>query len=504
MAQFTLDFAVDSDEGERAYETLIETIRERLAVGDRIENVPILAPQVPAGGQHQFFDVNLSYTNRGTTFTLQARFRTDNLYLVRYRPAGSGPWQELDGRENYSTLTTDAGMRLEEIPLSSSHIGEAVTTLAGSGTTMRQRARALLTLIFAIAESARFRDISSLISRSWWTESTPGRHFASRVLSWARLSSAVQRTRNEGHTFDFDGESTDIWGFVSAILSLGIMHLAPTPSHTTDRSRRSTDDIAGALAGTSHSTFAQGQPLLEIFSVRINSTDGERSVQLYGGITVTDSARLHPIWERQEDNYVEIDPGNNILLEGPSRPLSAADEFYIALDLWGHERLCPDDSIAKGTIVFNPLDSFTEYDVVQNREVTGADGSVTVSYVAITDGLYAQITVWLIKGDGEDPADVYGEITTRNGHGQSELFRRTSSQSVSVRPQDEIPLSRTVVAVPTTGILHVDAKLWDYHPVSPDDEIASGSVAFQPKYKKPENQVITGEYGKVEVRVTWM
>ncbi|CAG9989175.1 unnamed protein product [Clonostachys byssicola] len=430
MVKLTLDFAADSEND--AYDNLIETIRNRLAVGEPIEGVPVLAPQVPAGGELEFFDVNLSYTDRGTTFTVQAQFRTDNLYLVRYRRGNSDPWQELDGRENYNSLTTDAGLRLEDIPLSSSHIGAAITTLGG-------------------------------------------------------------RTRNEGHTFDFDGESTNIWEFIGAIRALGIMHLA----YTTSRPRRSTHD----MAGTSYSTFAQGQPLLEIFYVRINSFDGEVPGQLYGAITVTDSARTHGIWEHKQDKYVEIYPGDNVLLEGPDGPLSAADEFYIQLHLRDYD----DDSIAEDTVVFNPLDSLTEYDVFRNREVAGNNGSVTVGYVAITDGLYAQITVILIDGDGNNPAKVYGEITAKNGYGQSELFRKSnSSQHVDVKPQHEIPLSRTVIAVPTTGTLRVDANLWEHDATSGDDEIAFGSVEFQPLYKMSEKKTITGECGEVEVRVSWM
>ncbi|KAM0246380.1 hypothetical protein ACHAQJ_010251 [Trichoderma viride] len=494
MVQFTLDFAADGDSDD--YDTLIQTIRNRLAVGERIEGVPILAAQVPESGEPQFFNVNLSYTDRETTFTIQAQFRTDNLYLVRYRPESAAAWQELDESGNYDNLTRVAGLRLEDIQLSSSHIGAAITTLAGGQATAGPRERAILTVIFAIAEAARFRDISSLISRSWWNESTPGAHYAERVRSWARLSSAVQRTRNEGHTFDFDGESTDIWAFVSAIQCLGIMHLA----HTASRPRRSADN----MAAVSYSAFAQGQPLLEILYVRINSIDGESPGQLYGTVTVTDSARMHSIWERKQHDRIEIYEKDNILLEGPSRPLSAADEFYIQLDLWDYDSLSPDDSIAKGTIVFNPRNSLAKYDVVKIHEVTGDYGSATVGYVAITDGLYAQISVVMIDGDGENPADVYGELTVNNGHGQSDLFRKTSSQHVDVRPQQEIPLLRTVVAVPTTGTLHVHANLWDHDAVSSDDEIAFGIVEFQPLYRQSQRKAITGEYGKVEVRVTWM
>lgn len=498
MVKFTLDFAVDSDEGSDAYDTLIKTIREKLAVGESIEGVPILAPQVPAGGQLEFFDVNLSYTDS----EIQAQFRTDNLYLVRYRRRlrredGTeywDTWQELDGRENYNSLETTAGMRLDEIPLSSTSIGAAITTLAGSDTTWRQRARAILTLIFAIAEAARFRDISRLISSSWWEASTPGVRFANRVRSWARLSSAVQRTRNEGHTFDFDGESTDIWEFIGAIGALGIML-----AYRASRLMRSIHDMAGA----SHSAFAQGQPLLEIFYVRIRSIDGEAPGQLYGSVTVTDSARTRSIWARDQDSHVDVYEGDNILLQGPSGPLSAADEFYIGLNLWGYDPLSP-DCIARGTIAFNPRNSSAEYDVFNNCVVSGKDGSVAVGYVAITDGLYAQITVILTDGDGKNTADVYGDITAKNGHGKSELFRKTNKQYVGVKPKHEIPLSRAVIAVPTTGTLHVDANLWDHDANSGDDEIAFGSVEFRPLYKRSEKKAITGERGTVEVRVSWM
>lgn len=220
---------------------------------------------------------------------------------------------------------TAADTRLEDIRLSSSDIGAAITTLAVGETDRARRAGAILTLIFTIAEAARFRDISSLIYRSWWEFSTPGRHFAHRVRSWARISSAIQRTQNEGHTFDYDGELTNIWTLAGALQALGIMHLA----HTASRLSRSTHDMVSA----SYSPFAQGQPLLEIFYVRINSIDGETPGRLYGTVTVTDSARARRIWERKQSNYVEVYPGDDILLEGPCEPLSATDEFYIQLDL---------------------------------------------------------------------------------------------------------------------------------------------------------------------------
>lgn len=531
MVKFTRDFAADDDNGAEAYDAFIVELRNLLATGDWVESVPVLAEQVPPGGALEFFDINLTYNDRGEQHIVQLRFRTDNLYFVGYRPQNSNIWFELaheDGGtntliqdqeagratqllplgENYCTLTEVAGMRLEDIPLSSSRIGAAITTLAtdnGAPANEGNRARAILTLVFAIAEAARFRDISRLISNAWWTESAPGTQYANRVRSWCRLSRAVQRTRNEGHGFDFNGESTGIWSFVEAILALGIMHYAANLPSTSSRPKRSVPDMTypdGAF--TSNTIFPQGQQLLEIFYVRVNNIDDEDPGQLYGSVIVTDSIGVENIWSRGHHSYVNTKPGQDILLEGPSRALSSSDEFYINIDLWDYDTLSPDDSIAQGRIIFNPSDYFTEHDVVKIRDVHGHYGSVTISYMVMTDGLYASIEVILINGDNEDPANVFGEIVVNNGHGQSELFRKASNEYVDVSPLSPIPLSRSVVAVPTTDKLLVNAELWDYDTISANDEIARGSVEFTPRYKQSESLEISGAYGKVEVRVTWM
>lgn len=519
----------DIDDGADSYIQNIQQLRRELAVGDYIESVGTLAPQVPPGGTLEFFDIVLSYTDdHGTTHTLTVRLRTDNLYLVAWRRPNTTVWYELghEGggaativdpgattqllslRESYVALTRVAGWRLQDIPLSARRIGEAIRTLAttevNSSTDLTPIARSVLTLSFTLAEATRLRSISALIETAWWNESSPGEHYTSQVRSWGRLSNAVQRTRNEGHTWDFNGESTDIWSFTAAILALGIMHLIDTNS--SPRTARSLADMTNnhMTVALTTTTWAQGQPLLEIFYVRINSIDGEDPGNLYGDIRVIDSVNTASLWSRGQHESVEIKPGEDVLLEGPTRALSAADELGIELDLWDYDSLSPDDPIAQGTIQFVPFDYYTQYDVVNYTQVDGTYGSATVSYMAISDGLYAQIAIVLINGDNEDPANVYGNVTANNGHGQSQLFLRDKNTYIDVAPNNPIPLVRTIVAVSTRDALLVNAKLWDYDSLSPDDEIANGSAEFQPLYKKSESKRITGAYGEVEVQVTWM
>ncbi|CAH0002474.1 unnamed protein product [Clonostachys byssicola] len=523
-----MSFSIDLDDGEEQYIEQIQSLRRQLAQGEYIESVGTLAPQVPTGGTLSFFDVNLSGSIGGSHYRVTLRFRSDNLYLVGWRRPDTNVWYELGHEgggaaiirdrgvetqlltlmENYVDLTRVAGLELDDVPLSVQRIGEALRTLATTEITSRTNlepvARAVITMAFTIAESSRLRSISDLIHRAWWRESAPGPHYASQVRSWARLSNAVQRTRNEGHTWDFEGDSTNIWSFVDAIRALGIMHLVSTARpHRSVRSVADEDNNS-QMATSNTTTWAQGQPLLEIFHVRINNIDSEDPGQLYGTVRVVDSIGTASIWARAQHDYISIKPGDLVLLEGPDRALTAADELSIQLDLWDYDSLSPDDAIAQGTVQFNPFDYYTQYDSTQNRQVNGEYGSVDVSYVAMSDALYAQITVVLINGDDEDPANVYGDIYTNNGYGHSQLFQKGRKEYVNVSPLSRIPLVRGIVAVPTDGSLVITANLWDYDSLSPDDEIAAGEANFDPLYRKSENKQINGAYGKVDVQVTWL
>lgn len=523
-ARFTLD--LDILRGVEDFNAFIIDLRQRLAVGDAIEGIPILAPEVHAPEPVEFFDVNLS---SGEAHTVQLRFRTDNLYLVGYFPPdGNNVWYELkheDGGtrtlinenntttqllpfgDNYNDMEWFADRRLSMVPLSAKKIVAAIGNLQASfGTDSTTQARAILTILFTISEAARFRDISSLIANAWGNESAPGTQYANRVRKWDRLSCAVQRARLHRHGFDFDVPSTGISSFVEAILSLGIMHwadpkiLAPPKQSITDASESSDGQDR---------VFAQGQPLLEILKVEVMEMNGEGPGDFYGTITVTDSTDIINIWNCPFPDTIAVSPHQNLQLTGPSRAVSAADEFYIKFDLWECNTFTSNNTIATGTIAYNALDYFTQPDVVQHRIVNGSHGKVEVSYVPITDGLYAQIEVIFANGPTfADAGYVYGEITANNGHGDSSLLRQPSDNCIHIYQGNPLVLSRSVVAVPTNKTLTVTAHLWamDYSAGldAPPVELAWGLGEFTPLYKQSETQDIPGSSGKVTVNVSWM
>ncbi|KAF5379299.1 hypothetical protein D9757_007644 [Collybiopsis confluens] len=466
--------AFDFDDGEDVYNTFIEALRNGLAAGNRVQGVPILPAQQ---GAPQTFDLNL--TADGST--VRVRFRRDNLYLIGYQAnniwyevahetggthlIGGSTFLPFQGNYNLLARPSAADRNLRDVPLSVGAVNEAIRALAqnnpitGTGEQRRAVARAIFTLAVVISEATSFACLWSRIrfmnvQRSPESQ-LPGHDLTSlachpsliSLQPSARWYHALVRWERTGHSL----------------------------------TRRSITDAALATS------FIKGQPLLEIFYVTVNNIDDENPGDLFGSIRVTDSAGTVTIWNRGSRDWIEIKPGGRILLEGPSRPLYAADLWSIDLDLWDHDQdASPNDPIAQGTISFNPY------------------GSVTVSYVVIADALYAEISVILINGDGENPADVYGNISADGGYGVSELFRKSSEEYREVKPGSPIPLSKTVVAVPTKNTLRINANLWDYDTIGFDDEITKGSADFQPLYKQSAKKRISGKYGEIEVRVMWM
>ncbi|KAF5341614.1 hypothetical protein D9757_015034 [Collybiopsis confluens] len=459
-----------------------------VTVGQERFDVRVLAPQARyARGRDgpPTFDLRLT----GHDETVVVRIRRDNLYLIGFQPHNGG-WHE---------LAHGAGPQLIPGPQSCLSEGTimtclAIRALATFDQTPRALERGVLTLIIVIAEATRFTDIAQHIHDSWWTTPSPtlGGDRANLTNNWAGSSTAFHRYPTIG---DFLLPHVRLLpNILRAVVEVAII-LAPTDSSGSRPKRSIAADIS--------SLHVSGQPLLEIFSIMVDNIDNENPGELYGTISVTDSAGTESIWKRDSKHYVKTTPGDLIVLEGPSRPLYAADGFIISLDLWDSD-LIWDDSIAKGTRTFNPFDYYTKYNEPQREKILGKNGWVTLEYIPLSNALYAQITVLLKKGGSEYSPEVYGDISAYNGHGTSSLYHKTSKQYSNVNVGTHIPLPRNLVAVPTNRSLRIVAKLWDHDPLF-DDKIADGYVDFHPLYKKSEPKTIKGDSdGEIEVHVTWL
>ncbi|KAF5379581.1 hypothetical protein D9757_009245 [Collybiopsis confluens] len=522
MGDLPTEFNFDEGTPED-FATFIAAIRAGLTdtqltviVGGQPHVVPILAPQVRASDRQLPRTFDLRLTGGGQTVVV--RLRRDNLYIIGFQPNTGTRWYELPhgtGRQlipgaevlrfqgNYNDLIQRpaANMDLQDVPLNAATIQGRVRALAVYNQTPNTIERGILTLAIVIAEAARITEISQFVQDSWWNQPPAllGAINANMIRNWGRSSEALLRHAAIGEFTLPDVALIPNLSAAIAVLGILLFHTIPVPGPSGSRPKRS------VIAADTSSSYPSGQSLLEIFYIMVDNIDDENPGELYGTISVTDGAGTVNLWSRSSSNYVSTPPGELIILEGPPRPLYAADGLTITLDLWD-EDLISDDPIAQGTLAFNPFDYDTQYDVVKRDPVSGTNGRVTVSYMALSDALYAQISVALINGDGEDPADVFGDMAADNGYGASALFHKTEKEHIDVKPNHFIPLARNLVAVPTNGTLSINADLWDYdeHWANPNDQIAKGIAKFQPLYKKSESKRITGAYGEIEVQVSWL
>ena len=251
--------------------------------------------------------------------------------------------------------------------------------------------------------------------------------------------------------------------------------------------------------------YPRGRALVEVFWVRIERIDDENPGDLYGTIKAVDGLGSQDLYNRDRSDYEPISPGQHASLIGPSRSILASDSFTIDLSLWDKDAdLSPDDNIVQDKIQWNVFDGRNVYDQTTTQRVDGKYGWATVHYAVLSNAAQASIEVILINGDGEDPADVYGVITARNGLGDTELFNKASDHHIDVRPGAAIPLRRSIVAVPLDEQLTIDASVYDHDSdLSPDDEIAKGAVEFNVDILSSFSQSIHGKYGEISVRVSW-
>lgn len=110
---------------------------------------------------------------------------------------------------------------------------------------------------------------------------------------------------------------------------------------------------------------------------------------------------------------------------------------------------------------WNAYDYTNEYNVLQSHDIRGQYGCVKLTYAVISNAAEALIDVVLINGDGENPADVYGNVYAENTSfdDEIELFRRSKDDYVKVRKDDLIPLTRRAVALPMDASLKIRADL---------------------------------------------
>lgn len=499
------------------YRRFIRDLRERLGVGSS-HNLPVLAEQWPPS-QTSWIDIEL-YSSETDFVTV--RVRRDNLYVDGYRVSGEPRWREfaLEGPSrlipdsvllpfggSYPQLQQYAHQGREDIPLGHHQLTSALRTLRDPGGLApdTQRARALTVVIQMISEATRLVPIQELIAIDWENGVRPeGRHLVYEN-GWQDLSGALLRM-DQNSQIPFtrrlqQPNSMNNATVAQAVSVLGILlFFRVDPS---SRFRRAVSPDVSRPADM----YQPGRPLLQILWVRIDDIDGENPGELYGTITATDGVVASPyvLFSRTTSHVQAARPGDHVELEGPGRAISASGSVAVELKLYDYDRISPDDEIVNETIYWNPFGAANVFGTPIERPARGQYGRATVCYIVLGNAAEAVVEVVLITGDGEDPADVHGTITASTPtYRPITLFDRSSDDYVSVRPGTAIPLLHPAAVVQMEEEITFSAHLWDNNPIFSDEEIANGSVTFEPQldYSSAPKD-ICGKHGRIQVRVTW-
>uniref|UniRef100_A0ACD6AD11 Uncharacterized protein n=1 Tax=Avena sativa TaxID=4498 RepID=A0ACD6AD11_AVESA len=515
---------------QQSFPEFMEFVRSSLGTGGIVMQH---ARRLPPQQENPHFQ-DLELVDQGTTVTL--RLRTDNLYLLGFRNTagqwfrfrGSGPIPGVDSDEQ-EQLPVSEGYTgsnslgsVDGLNLSTEAVGNAIRGLAGyGGGHHKELTKWLRTLIVSFIESCRLTGIADTVAAAMGgTERVLNNtHLVNQINSWSSISTALIQAANDVvqdpntnifRQFNIEPSSCNIPNAFAAAVALG---LVITSSKLRTGGRRLLQ--YAAADDDECDDVALGLTLLEVLSVVIIDIDSEDPGDLYGDVLVRDSFGSVNLFHRDRSDVQEVRPGDRAELEWPHRAISAADDLVIDLNLIDRDRdPSRDDEVSRGEVLWNSREGVSSSCGVElSTLVTGKNGSAKVLYAVLTNAVVAIVEVLLIDGDGESVPDVYGTITAATKMGgpagaslDYDLFRQTRRDQVSVPVNTNIPLRRKVITAVLGSPLTVAADLWDkdsFPDPFGDDQIALGSVNFQPRFQDSVAKQITGSNGKVEVRVTW-
>lgn len=489
---------------------------------------PVLPFPPPTMQQAQYMDIELrAKDDKQVERVLTVKIRRHDLYIIGYRMDGANNWLEfkwedaqlklipnsesLGFGENYDNLGKLEN--LEKVGYSTLKKTIADLAVTRDGKTRKSALRALAVMI---SETARFQKLSDTFapemqqSKDMKFDET---WMAPLIKNWGNLSDMLLREDQFAIYFRLPRDKeTNQPNILTRIKELGIVTSTdaakciallkgnyPTPK-LQPMKLPATSNAGPTIRG-------KGLSLLQVFSVKVNIAG-----EIYGKVLVDDGLGTFHVYNRERTNFEPIQMSDTLTLTGPYRGSTASQYFEVSLDLKKRGNSPTLDSeISKGSFSWDlcQLSNNVYYDKCLSFVVSGKSGNATVYYTPFRDAVQANVEVVLINGDSNDPAEVFGLLSAyysgydysseQKKYYQSTLFNKPSKESLKVKPGNPIPLSRSVIAVPTMGSLITEVNL----SVSPGKEIAKGTAEFPPQLDGKTVKDIKGKYGLVRVTVAW-
>ncbi|KAK6352995.1 hypothetical protein TWF696_004984 [Orbilia brochopaga] len=559
---FEMVFDIDRDNGQVAtgvqFRNFMVDLRHRAAEPDcLVGQLPILPRQ--QDDNIRFFDIVL----RVTEGAVRLRFRRDNFYLIGHRIEGGNnaqwfeckpdpkkdkkgkpviraPWitgaQWLDFGENYQSLQHYAGHGRKDTVLGLHPMKKSVRDLAQS-TKGQPQARAYLVLIQMLSEAARFTDLLAHIVDHWESEAAPEAGMIDRQNAWGPASELILQDPNVARnrlSAPLEQGGIRITGVttLASLIQFMALLLQVDRGLNGGNGKLGRRSKAGQCKAPEAGWVPNGRPLLDILSVK-TWYNLPRKYELYGKIWVGDSPDMMtkiyslPV---SESHAIAAGPGYEIPLNfnGVSRALSASNHISIGLELQTYD-IPFGDKISTGTIEWDAFGNagVNAYDSIQTERVDGdTTGYAEVEYIVMSNAAQAHIQLVMINGDDEDPAQVFGTVKAEypmprgaprpskaqggDAHeNDGKTITVTLLPGVEISPQQDVPkggkivLRKPFVVLPWDQELTLDLDLWDHNNLLSNKSIGKGKVIFAPEFEKSSKQIVKGEKGQIEVRVTW-
>ncbi|KAJ6258399.1 hypothetical protein Dda_6439 [Drechslerella dactyloides] len=411
----------------------------------------------------------------------------------------------------------------------------AVKSLLNPAAPPQNHARAYLVLAQMLAEGTRFRDLLTHITTHWGGDegALPPADMVSRQNQWSAMSAALLHVDANSDTGDSRVRIRQILGDNSATLEHLLLYIAvvlrsdplkfledksnqPGPSGSGKHRRYAKQSMEvkrqgqGTVGMPARGWIPLGRQLVQIFSVSISDPRGGL-LYVFGTIKVTDCTGSYFIYNRPVGPPITMSSNAELPLNYPPYAISAEDRFTIDVDI-GHAVLLSRPMVAKGTIELDPNTNLNGagymYEKPQSIRVNGTDRWADVKFMIMGDAAEAQIDVRMVEGDDLLFDNVYGTIVASFSNlGQTysfTLFEKSASNNIKLNANEEVPLQRSVFAVPMKAKLKISLDLWDKDETSDDDRIGFGDCLFAPILFMSESQWVTGDTGRFEVRVSWL
>ncbi|TVU18351.1 hypothetical protein EJB05_34441, partial [Eragrostis curvula] len=234
---------------------------------------------------------------------------------------------------------------------------------------------------------------------------------------------------------------------------------------------------------------------LNIFSVRISTSDVGFPIQVYGTVIARDSIDKKCIYlfRRDRDDCQLINSEHDsLMLTGPKRGIVLIDDSYVETNLKIKGHGGQDRELSKGILAIRGIARrYLDACQVERESLATRLSTVDVMYSAVKDAVEATITIEVVQGD------FYGEITahTTSIQNRLSLYNSEVGGCMSVDANGAIQLMRAVISVYVKEKLVIVAKTRD----SKDER----TIDFTPKLNGDGEGDITVGATKMHVKVTW-